>query len=365
MYKLKTRINNLKHSFAIHHSSIIYSTKSDEIIIKDVDNELILFKIIEKSSGIGITLNTFHYSDYNNFISNTIDLKTCTVHKNQFLYLINNEKYILVKKRTKENNYLILLDNNLDVIWEKKRKIGKNRLLNNKNIFLTEFLDDTLLTCLSTLSSDFIWQLNLAKLFKPFINHQGLEIPYNIDRIIDVYNNQLLISCNNHLILSVDTNTGKLIHKWQEIPNINVGEIEGLIPDASSFVLDKNVGKLIGAIYKYYFEIDLETKEISYKDISEEFKKHNIISIKNITGSPITETHMYLTALTEQEIGAEVVGDYLFTLNRKTLKIDWIYKFNNKGFLGANKPQISDNKLYQLDVNGTLHVFEKQETTTT
>ncbi|MFD0993570.1 hypothetical protein [Tenacibaculum geojense] len=226
-----------------------------------------------------------------------------------------------------------------------------------ESFFLSEVLiisTEDIIQCFSILNKQMIWSLDINKL-------ESKEITVVFSSILGILNNSLFISCNkNNSILSVDINTGKIQNKWREIPGININsQIEGIIPNTESFVLDKEQSKLIGAFHKYYLEIDLKSNEISYVDVSEELSKYDIIFIKQSNDISFTKDHLYLTAMIEQyENDTKFTYDCIFLLNRNTLKIDWIYKFKEAS-LGTHKPKLSGNKLYQLDNNNTLHVFEK------
>ena len=74
----------------------------------------------------------------------------------------------------------------------------------------------------------------------------------------------------------------------------------------------------------------------------------------------ITESHIYYTIMTFPPQGYKGFSyDSVIALNRDTFKIDWHYAFEETG-LGTNSPKIAGDKLYQLDLNQTLHIFEKE-----
>lgn len=179
--------------------------------------------------------------------------------------------------------------------------------------------------------------------------------------ILGIFDNQIILPTTANSILTINALTGVKEKEWKEIPEINVGsQIEGIIPEPSSFVLDKENKKLIGAIGTDYIEIELDTTKIKHIDISKELQKSNIFSIKQITDNPFTETHLFLTAMIEQNKEDKKWSyDCLFALNRKTFKIDWKYNFEAQN-LGTHTPKASNNHLYQLDNDGTLFVFKKQ-----
>ena len=68
--------------------------------------------------------------------------------------------------------------------------------------------------------------------------------------------------------------------------------------------------------------------------------------------------------LDEKKLGAKHIPTALCTLNKETLAIDWLYRFDQDGkgdYVSVQVPQVAGNKLYQLTQNNVLHIFEKQE----
>lgn len=185
------------------------------------------------------------------------------------------------------------------------------------------------------------------------------ELNQEISRIIGIWQNKVFIACNNHFLLSVDINSGQVVQTCQELKGFEAGqEYNGVLPEPSDFVLDKESGKLIGVFSKYYIEIDLESGEISYEDVQNELNQHGINSFRRMGDNPFTKDHLFVTAHAELEERPNVDLDCVLALNRNTKKVDWIHIFKDTG-LGTNVPQITDTHLYQLDTEGTLHVFEK------
>jgi len=202
-----------------------------------------------------------------------------------------------------------------------------------------------------------LWQFDLNQL-GTFTNRNGEQEAYKVIKILGIWQEELFIACNNGLILAIDSNTGIEKRKWQHIKDYYFDdEITDKIPRAESFVFDGDT--LIGALNTYYFKIDLKTSEISALNISQELQKFNIFHIKTVNDNPVTDTHIFLTAMMrKKDNDPKWSYDCLIALNKKTLKIDWHYSFEEAG-LGTNIPKLAGNKLYQLDNNNTLHIFEK------
>ncbi|UII29069.1 hypothetical protein LVD15_11750 [Fulvivirga maritima] len=181
-----------------------------------------------------------------------------------------------------------------------------------------------------------------------------------LQRILGVYQGQLLVACSDHLLLSIDVNTGGIIHEWRELKGFEVGSFyKDVLPDPTNFVLDKSASKLIGVFDTYYFEINLDSKEISYHQLKDELFKYGVSDFRPFNNNPFTSEHLFLTAHTYLEEVPNVDLSSVLILNRNTKKVDWIYTFKESG-IGTNIPQITDTHLYMLDLEGRLHIFEKE-----
>lgn len=193
-----------------------------------------------------------------------------------------------------------------------------------------------------------LWELQLE--------HLG---DIEVKEILDVYQNQLLVACSDHFLLSVDVNTGKILRKWRELPGFEEGQFyKDVLPNTSSFVLDKKEGKLIGTFDVYYFEIDLFSGRIFYNDIRNELNAHHINSFRRIANNPFTKDHFFVTAHAELDERPNVDLDCVLALNRHSKKVDWVHIFKDAG-LGTNVPQITSTHLYQLDTEKNLYIFER------
>jgi|GEM_PF-2171488 len=195
-----------------------------------------------------------------------------------------------------------------------------------------------------------LWKLDLTSL-------ENVEV----QEFLGVYQNQLLVACSNHLLLSVNANTGEVIRKWRELPGFDASQsYKDVLPEPSDFVLDKEAGKLIGVFSKYYFEIDIISGQISYEDVRQELNAHHINSFRRMgRNNTFTKDHLFVTAHAELDERPNVDLDCVLALNRNTKKVDWVHIFKDTG-LGTNAPQMTNTHLYQLDTEKNLYIFEKE-----
>ncbi|WP_055437664.1 hypothetical protein [Lacinutrix algicola] len=345
MYKLKNEIEKVEYYYV--NENLLYFTDnlyfnfnlifpqnviggsllgSQHILINENNRQL----IIDKDSEL---INDFS----NNVLINDIVFQDSLVRIASIDTLFNEDGSIIC-------NWLIYNFKTNTLIKDLKIKTNYcNPIFFNEELII--FQEMNILRCYKVNNGAVLWEYNN-------------EFAHNAT--LGIFNDFILLPTKNHTILSINIPTGKIVHKWRELPNINKGsKWEGLIPESQSFVLDKKQSKLIGAFHKYYIDIDLISHEINYIDITSELKKYHIIFIKQLNDNPFTEVHIFLTAMMEQTLNDKKWSyDCLFALNRNTLKIDWIYKFEKQN-LGTHIPKMTHNKLFQLDNNNSLHIFDK------
>ncbi|KAB1068630.1 hypothetical protein F6U93_05795 [Tamlana haliotis] len=215
------------------------------------------------------------------------------------------------------------------------------------------YFDKNKISALDIKESQIKWELML---------NQFEEV--ELQRVLGIYQDQLLVACSNHLLLSIDVNTGGILHQWRELKGFEVGSFyKDVLPDPTNFVLDKSASKLIGVFDTFYFEINLDSKEISYHQLKDELSKYGVSDFRPFNNNSFTPEHLFLTAHTYLEEVPNVDLSSVLSLNRKTKKVDWIHIFKDVG-LGTNVPKITNTHLYQLDTEQTLHIFKKETTST-
>ncbi len=108
-----------------------------------------------------------------------------------------------------------------------------------------------------------------------------------------------------------------------------------------------------------YWEVDLKEAQPRLKVwyIQEEIEKHQT-TLPNFDTCGITENHIFFSM---GGLGGNRVPQ-VAALNRNTLKVDWQYQFIEEGiYYSPTEVQVTDNNLFVLDNQGTLHIFERTE----
>ncbi|MBK7130742.1 MAG: hypothetical protein IPH66_15475 [Crocinitomicaceae bacterium] len=272
-----------------------------------------------------------------------------------FIHLFENDYVLLSKKENNERNTFIL---NISIKEINRIKSGSTvNLVHGKFLFRKNF-DLNLIETYSFLNAQPLWQFSVADLGSYYDTFQREEKPYQVSKFLGICNNELLVAMQEHKILALDIASGKLNRSWNSIENLHFDDaVKDLIPRSSSFILTNN--KLIGALHKFYFEIDLETGISKFSDLKAVLDKHGILSIYPVWDNPLDGDHFYLTAkMKDQDKGPEWSFDCLLALNIVSKEIDWMHSFDQAA-IGVNRPRYANDKLYQLDNKHTLHIFQK------
>ena len=354
MYILKNKISNVKR-FLIKNSDIIIINANKEILLNNrilnIDN-LISASFLNTEIDIFLLLNLKNKKlmcDRN--LKKLHQFKKNTLIYNEIVYQNQNNKLTSIDTQFNADGSIVYNWVILDIL---KNKIIKNLNLRDNILGFFYTYKDTIIyrtnnendkiSAFDYVNNKILWQLDLSKL-GTFQDYQKEQQSYKVEKFIGIYQNELLVACNRQKLLSIDIQTGKLLQTWDDIP-------------ADKMQLDKQAGKLIGLSDFIYAEVDLSSRKILVKNIKTNIEKAGLRAFKGGRDMPFTGTHIFYTAY-----GRDKKTDYLFdaviAFNRHTYKIDWMYRIDAS--VGTNSPKIAGNKLYQLDLDGNLYIFEKEE----
>lgn len=192
---------------------------------------------------------------------------------------------------------------------------------------------------------------------------------YELSNFLGVWQEELLVSCQGGLILSLNIHSGELIRKWDKLPESaddNIKEVfrGGLQQSGHVYQFNEAGSKIIAIYYHHILEIDLVTGEIDVKNLFEYLQQHNMSNFQLKSGYAEDETHYFTTVdFDRDKLGLNYMPTGLCAINKISLEIDWFYRFDEDGsgdYVSVQVPQIGNGKLYQLTSNGNLHIFEKE-----
>ncbi|WP_341228488.1 hypothetical protein [uncultured Arcticibacterium sp.] len=201
-----------------------------------------------------------------------------------------------------------------------------------------------------------LWQFDSSEL--------GIE---KISKIMGVFGEVLVVvglyenpdprySDQYELFMGFDINTGSLLWQQKEVLiNEKTSPLGGL-----SFNLQfQNDGLMLEALLgEYYWTLNSQSGEITAVSIKDQLDD---IGLWVAMSSAISATHLYFRAQVHALGGfAKCIGSF----DLETKKIDWFHTFEEFNQTGAavknNQPKVGGNKIYALDTNNTLHIFERE-----
>ncbi|GAB3715609.1 hypothetical protein GCM10027592_56310 [Spirosoma flavus] len=180
-------------------------------------------------------------------------------------------------------------------------------------------------------------------------------IKAEIKRVIGSYQGTVWISLNSGRLLGLDEQTGSLKLDLPTPINLSnyLPEAETPFWIAQNTYLDNEKGKLFGVYNHYYWELDLKNPTANYflYDAKESCQQHQILM--NFLGVWDQDEIYFWEGSINNKVGI---------FNRATKQVIWsttIEEVVGK-FPAIRKVEYVDKRLYVLDHNNSLHIFERQ-----
>ena len=217
------------------------------------------------------------------------------------------------------------------------------------------------------LSGQFLWEFPLASLGKGKDYSTDEEFDYEVEQFVGIYNNILWVYIERGGFIGLDIQTGELKHRILGIPKGNLlGKVDSYVDSEefyifyrAKFILDDKKGIIIGLIADRFFEIDLNKEKVTpmLYGMWDKMEKMNLKKY-GVNGN------------------TSLQGDLLYFYNDKELQFG-VLDINTKEIIYVSEPiavverddcftqlkdlKVSENKVYILDSNHTLHIFEREE----
>ena len=301
-----------------------------------------------------------------------IDENFNIIKSNYFLIVNENSKYLIawanaVKiSRGVYNRSICLLENDLVNV--------KEIILEENYQYLKTYTNDVLITSSKDVilgyhifPTNLLWEFPLASLGKGKDYSTDEEFDYEVEQIVGIYNNILWVYIERGGFIGLDIQTGELKHRILGIPKGNLlGKVDSYVDNEefyifyrAKFILDEKKGIIIGLIADRFFEIDLNKEKITpmLYGMWDKMEKMNLKKY-GVNGN------------------TSLQGDLLYFYNDKELQFG-ILDINTKEIIYVSEPiavverddsftrlrdlKVSENKVYILDSNHTLHIFEREE----
>jgi len=338
------------------------------LIYEDLNNERILvekaiipsFKVINNILWVyckGKTLEFFKKNDFS--ISNIyID----------FFPKYKNEEIIIGDYKDGENRYLIARKTIDDsTIW--KIDFTSTIFLICLQIYLVEFTKDLQklkIVCFNFSSGLPLWHYFIPSGVYDWVDGSGRTHQGEILKFIGVYDDILWIVLNSGRLLGLSKENGSFIYDLCH-PNLypftwsETNKIEGVNIYNYYTQLDEKQGKLFGLSNIWYWEINLKSFQRSFEiiDISATLHENGI----ERADAPVD----YGWSFEGDEIyfgftGRSLLKNNIGIFNRRSQKVTWSQKVGYEGEYHPilSKIEFESNRLYVLDGENTLHIFEKE-----
>ena len=213
-------------------------------------------------------------------------------------------------------------------------QIGRDALgIDNKLVFTEKSFFARKIFCIDQGTGQKCWELDVSEIGQTVSN--GKEAKGKIVGSLMSKNEVLLVAISNSKLIKIDTNTGNVL--WQK---------------ESNHLLQLYGDKIINVDMGHYREISPETGEtlVEY-EMKPEYEKHGFTVTGPLGAFTVTDTHVFIV---------HAMGCKLGCINRSTGKIDWSVEVGEGKVTLPHAPIIYRNKLYVLDDEGTLHVYDRE-----
>ena len=280
--------------------------------------------------------------------------------KDIFIKKVISDSFLLVSKDKKtailniiNNEFHYILNSRIFKFLEWKEKL----FFKNKNT----------IQGIEIYTGQFLWEFSLSSLGKGKDYNTDEEFDYEVEQFVGIYNNILWVYIERGGFIGLDIQTGELKHRILGIPKGNLlGKVDSYIDGEefyifyrAKFILDEKKGIIIGLIADRFFEIDLNKEKITpmLYGMRDKMEKMNLKKY-GVSGN------------------TSLQGDLLYFYNDKELQFG-VLDINTKEIIYVSEPiavverddsftrlrdlKVSENKVYILDSNHTLHIFEREK----
>ena len=366
MFKLNSKIDNVR-DYVIYKGKPYYINTSHEI--QCGEKKQMLYKT--PLSPLVTFNNKFYCSEWeNNYKIFDENLELVEEGENKvFLYLSNdyletqysNEYLEDITAIIDKNENLIVLGN-IDNFSISFFQMGIYIYIYKKN----KIYDDVMsIRAFSIQKKEHLWEFSLSSLGKWKNPYTDEEIDFQVRRFIGIYNGIFWVFLNAEGFIGLDIETGELKYRISEyhqaIGKTSTSSYEdGKGFFRSDYLLDNKKRKILGLAVDVFIEIDLtqEPPFVTQYGLQEEFEKYNIKKANDTAGSYVVQDNLLYFYL------AEKLKFGILDINTK--QIIYISEpiavgERDDSFTRLRDLKVSENKVYILDSNHTLHIFEREE----
>ena len=365
MFKLISKIDNVR-DYVIYKGKPYYINTSDEI--QCGEKKQMLYKT--PLSPLATFNGKFYCSEWeNNYKIFDENLELIEEGKDKgFLYL--SKEYLEIDFLDEQQKRFItaLIDKKENLIVLGNIDKFSSYIFSNEYIYIyihiykkNKIYDDVMsIRAFSIQEKEYLWEFSLAS-FGKYKNSWDEERYFRVYKLIGIHNNIFWAFIELGGFIGLDIETGELkyrIPEYHQAVEKTITKIKGFY--RSDYLLDSGKGKILGMAMDVFIEIDLnqELPFATQYGLQEEFEKYNIKKANDTAGSYVVQDNLLYFYL------AEKLRFGILDINTKEI----IYVSEpiavverDDSFTRLRDLKVSENKVYILDSNHTLHIFEREE----
>ena len=267
--------------------------------------------------------------------------------KDIFIKKVISDSFLLVSKDKKtailniiNNEFHYILNSRIFKFLEWKEKL----FFKNKNT----------IQGIEIYTGQFLWEFPLSSLGK-WKNSWDEERDFEVYKLIGIYNNILWAFIEIGGFIGLDIKTGELKYRISEY---HMGK-ESKLFFRSDYYLDNERGKIFGLAH-IFIEIDLNQAPpfVTQYGLQEEFEKYNIKKANDTAEDFVVQDNLLYFYLAEQlRFGIlEINTREIIYISEPIAVVE-----RDDSFTQLKDLKVSENKVYILDSNHTLHIFEREQ----
>ena len=199
-----------------------------------------------------------------------------------------------------------------------------------------------------------LWEFSLASLGK-WKNSWDEERDFEIRHFIGIYNGIIWAFIEIGGFIGLDIETGELKYRISEY---HMGK-ESKLFFRSDYYLDNERGKIFGLAH-IFIEIDLNQDPpfVTQYGLQEEFEKYNIKKANDTAEDFVVQDNLLYFYLAEQlRFGIlDINTKEIIYISEPIAVVE-----RDDSFTRLRDLKVSENKVYILDSNHTLHIFEREK----
>ncbi|MBM0655577.1 hypothetical protein JMN12_03195 [Capnocytophaga genosp. AHN8471] len=223
------------------------------------------------------------------------------------------------------------------------------------------------IACRKIDSDSILWEFPLSSLGKGKDYSTDEEFDYEVEQFVGIYNNILWVYIERGGFIGLDIQTGELKHRILGIPKGNLlGKVDSYVDSEefyifyrAKFILDEKKGIIIGLIADRFFEIDLNKEKITpmLYGMWDKMEKMNLKKYGVNGNTSLQEDLLYFYNDKELQFGIlDINTKEIIYISEPIAVVE-----RDDSFTRLRDLKVSENKVYILDSNHTLHIFEREE----